>query len=102
RNGGWPLTMFLAPQDQRPFFWGTYFSHETPYGMPAFTDVLKRVSEYYSGHLDDLRQQSEALMSALGDLTPPVAGADLELSAKPLQLARDALGQTFDSRYGGF
>ena len=25
RGGGWPLTMFLSPHDQRPFFGGTYF-----------------------------------------------------------------------------
>ena len=25
RGGGWPLTMFLSPRDQRPFFGGTYF-----------------------------------------------------------------------------
>jgi uncharacterized protein YyaL (SSP411 family) len=25
RGGGWPLTMFLAHDDQRPFFGGTYF-----------------------------------------------------------------------------
>src|SRR6476620_12068079 len=24
RGGGWPLTMFLSPKDQRPFFGGTY------------------------------------------------------------------------------
>ncbi len=25
RSGGWPLTMFLCHDDQRPFFGGTYF-----------------------------------------------------------------------------
>src|SRR5215208_1615506 len=25
RGGGWPLTMFLTPDDQVPFFGGTYF-----------------------------------------------------------------------------
>ena len=28
RSGGWPLTMMLAPADQRPFFGGTYFPKE--------------------------------------------------------------------------
>jgi uncharacterized protein YyaL (SSP411 family) len=27
-GGGWPLTMFLTPDDQRPFFGGTYFPRE--------------------------------------------------------------------------
>ncbi len=41
RGGGWPLTMFLSPRDQRPFFGGTYFPPEPRHGMPAFTDVLR-------------------------------------------------------------
>ena len=28
RSGGWPLTMFLAPDDHIPFFGGTYFPPE--------------------------------------------------------------------------
>jgi uncharacterized protein YyaL (SSP411 family) len=34
RTGGWPLTMFINPDDQRPFFGGTYFPNEARYGMP--------------------------------------------------------------------
>ena len=33
RNGGWPLTMFLSP-DQTPFFGGTYFPKAARYGLP--------------------------------------------------------------------
>ena len=45
RNGGWPLTMFLSPEDQRPFFGGTYFPREQRHGMPPFTQVLMRVAD---------------------------------------------------------
>ena len=44
RSGGWPLTMFLAHDDQRPFFGGTYFPPQARFGMPAFRDVLTRVA----------------------------------------------------------
>jgi uncharacterized protein YyaL (SSP411 family) len=37
--GGWPLTVFLTP-DQVPIFTGTYFPKERRYGMPAFREVL--------------------------------------------------------------
>ena len=46
RSGGWPLTMFLAHDDQRPFFGGTYFPKEARYGLPAFKDILQRVAQY--------------------------------------------------------
>src|ERR1700742_1195387 len=39
-SGGWPLTMFLAPDDQQPFFGGTYFPKVARQGMPAFADIL--------------------------------------------------------------
>jgi len=45
RSGGWPLTMFLTPDDQRPFFGGTYFPDTPRYGMPSFRQVLERVAE---------------------------------------------------------
>ena len=44
RNGGWPLTMFLTP-DQVPFFGGTYFPNTARHGMPGFPDLLKRVAK---------------------------------------------------------
>src|ERR1700750_2579701 len=51
RNGGWPLTMFLTP-DQLPFFGGTYFPNAPRYGMPGFGDLLKRVRQVYDENLD--------------------------------------------------
>jgi uncharacterized protein YyaL (SSP411 family) len=46
RGGGWPLTMFLTPQ-QVPFFSGTYFPKQPRYQMPGFLDLLPRVAEFY-------------------------------------------------------
>src|SRR5262245_64723254 len=43
RGGGWPLTMFLAHDDRRPFFGGTYFPPESRHGMPGFPTLLDRV-----------------------------------------------------------
>ena len=51
RGGGWPLTMFLMHEDQRPFFGGTYFP---PRGAltacPAFRELLLQVARYYREH----------------------------------------------------
>jgi uncharacterized protein YyaL (SSP411 family) len=102
RSGGWPLTMFLTHEDQRPFFGGTYFPKEGRHGMPSFADVLKRVAEYYHEHQQDLRQQSEELVRALDELTPPAAAGNLEFNAEPLTAARAHASQQFDSHYGGF
>jgi uncharacterized protein len=102
RSGGWPLTMFLMPDDQRPFFGGTYFPKTPRYGLPSFQEVLQRVAQYYREHEPALREQSDALMRAFDELNPAPAAADTTLSSAPLELARRLLGETFDAVYGGF
>jgi uncharacterized protein YyaL (SSP411 family) len=101
RNGGWPLTMFLSHEDQRPFFGGTYFPNEPRYGMPAFTEILKRVAEYYSSHQAELRQQNEQFMQAFDELVPPPVEGQ-QINADPLRACRDVMARTFDGNYGGF
>ena len=102
RSGGWPLTMFLTHDDQRPFFGGTYFPREARFGLPSFRDLLRRVSEYYRDHEQELRSQNDALMSAFSELNPPPPSADIQLTDKPLRDARAQLAKTFDPRNGGF
>ncbi len=102
RSGGWPLTMFLAPGTQRPFFGGTYFPKEPRYGMPAFTDLLRRVSEFYRTHREDIAKQSEALQQAFAEMSPPAAAADAPLTLAPLDTAREKLAEEFDAQFGGF
>jgi uncharacterized protein YyaL (SSP411 family) len=102
RSGGWPLTMFLTHDDHHPFFGGTYFPKEARHGLPAFTDILRRVSEYYRLHETELRQQNDALKAAFAELTPPPASADTQLTDAPLKAARELLGRTFDGQFGGF
>jgi uncharacterized protein YyaL (SSP411 family) len=102
RGGGWPLTMFLTHDDQRPFFGGTYFPKEARYGLPAFKDVLQRVAAYYREHAPELKKQNEALMAAFAELTPKPIGPDSELTDAPLAACRAQLARGFDARNGGF
>ena len=103
RGGGWPLTMFLAPHDQRPFFGGTYFPKEPRYGMPAFTDLLRRVAEFYRSARADIAQQGDALHRACSaSCTPPPAAAGAALDRAPLAAAREQLAREFDAQFGGF
>ena len=102
RSGGWPLSMFLTHDDQKPFFGGTYFPRESRYGLPAFRDVLLRVSEYYAAHAGELRKQNEALMRALEGLDPPAAPGAVQLDATPLGACRAQLARMFDAQHGGF
>ena len=102
RGGGWPLTMFLTHDDQRPFFGGTYFPRESRYGLPGFADLLHRVVEFYHAHEPEMRAQNAALVAALAELNHPPAAAGTELSDAPLKRCRAQLAASFDRRYGGF
>ncbi len=101
RAGGWPLTMFIDPDDQRPFFGGTYFPKEAKYGMPGFVELLESVSRYYAEQRDDARAQGAKIVEVFDQLAPPPA-TGVALTAAPLAGARAVLGENFDRDYGGF
>ena len=102
RGGGWPLTMFLHPDDQRPFFGGTYFPKERRYGMPAFGELLQSVASYYDEKQDEVREQSARLDDILRRLEPAPAAQGTGLGAGPIQAVRTQLAESFDGDFGGF
>ncbi|HET7675222.1 MAG TPA: thioredoxin domain-containing protein, partial [Gammaproteobacteria bacterium] len=100
RAGGWPLTVFLAPDDLTPFFAGTYFPREPRHGLPDFKTVLTRIDEYYRTHRADIRGQAAALAEALASMHPPAAAG--EPDEEVLEKALQALAEQYDRRHGGF
>ena len=101
RPGGWPLTVFINPDDQRPFFAGTYFPKDARYGMPAFSDLLQRVADYFSENKEEVQSQGQQLHDIFGRLEPKGIGDDVELTAEPLHAARVKIAESFDREFGG-
>ena len=102
RSGGWPLTVFLDPDDLIPFFAGTYFPKEPRYGMPSFRDVLTRVAEFHRDHQDDLHKQNAALRDVFLRIAAETTGSTGELHKAPLDTAFRSLAESFDPHCGGF
>jgi hypothetical protein len=102
RGGGWPLTLVLTPEDQTPFFAGTYFPRTPRYGMPAFTDLLRRIEAFYRTRGGEINRQNAALLNALQSVNPAPLAGDVTLNGEPLEMARRQLESSFDARYGGF
>src|SRR6202021_94535 len=71
-HGGWPLTVFLTPQ-QKPFYGGTYFPKEDKhYGnhtLPGFKTVLKAVNKAWHNERDDIENNGTRLTSAIAAIT---------------------------------
>jgi uncharacterized protein YyaL (SSP411 family) len=108
RPGGWPLTMFLTPDTQVPFFGGTYFPKVARHGQPAFGDVLERVADFYRTRGAEVTREGNAIVAALErlDATDPVpaagAPAPRPLDTAPFETARAVMDANFDERHGGF
>ncbi len=102
RGGGWPLTLFLTPDQQTPFFAGTYFPNQPRYGMPAFQDILRKVAAAYQQRRADVTQQAEAITHYLQRLATPQQAVTGELNDAPLQASREQLEASFDEVQGGF
>jgi len=100
RGGGWPLTMFLAP-DGTPFFGGTYFPKQARYNLPGFTQLLESVAHAWHTQRDDIVEQGVSFRAALAqsDAQPTSDGA---LDPAPIQAAIAGIQQGFDPVYGGF
>jgi uncharacterized protein len=101
RGGGWPLTMFLLPDDQRPFFGGTYFPPQARHGLPAFRDLLVHVARYFHEHGAELRKPAAEVVAAIEQIQ---AGAlsTAPLTAAPIADCRTQLQRLFDADTGGF
>lgn len=68
-QGGWPMNLFLAPDDLVPFYGGTYFPVDPRYGRPGFLQVLQAVRRFYDAEKTQLAGQKQKLLSFLQNTT---------------------------------
>ena len=99
--GGWPLTMFLAP-DGTPFFGGTYFPKTARYGLPGFAGLLARVNEIWRDKRAEIGEQNQQVRIAFSRTLPAGSVHRSELSDVPVRAMLENLRANFDTRYGGF
>jgi len=98
-SGGWPMTVFLTPE-QQPFFAGTYFPPTDKFGRPGFPTLLTRIAEVW-------REDRESLEARAAELTEHVReqsqlGRAASVSGDVLSEAVKQLSAVFDPRWGGF
>lgn len=89
-QGGWPLNVFLTPDERVPFYGGTYFPVEPRYGRPGFLEVLQAINRFYNTEPSKLEtfkseilgnlQQSAMLSGVTAELSREVFQNGLELN----------------------
>jgi uncharacterized protein YyaL (SSP411 family) len=99
-HGGWPLNVFLTPE-QVPFYAGTYFPPDERGGMPSWGRVLSAVTDAWDTKRDEIRAGGDRIARRLQ------GGALLQPNPDPidpagLDAAVDSLRQAFDPNHGGF
>ncbi len=72
-QGGWPLTMFLAP-DGSPMFGGTYWPPEPRWGRPSFRQILHAVDKAWAEKRQALLSQGDNLKAFLAEMSAPKGG----------------------------
>ncbi|MBQ0037341.1 MAG: thioredoxin domain-containing protein [Clostridiales bacterium] len=95
--GGWPLTVFLTPE-QKPFFAGTYFPKHSRYGQPGLVELSQEIAHLWRNDRDSLLRSCEEIAAAIS--------VQHERNGEPrqelLQSACDTLRCSFDGKWGGF
>ncbi|MFI5303902.1 MAG: thioredoxin domain-containing protein [Nitrospiria bacterium] len=100
RSGGWPLTMFLTPQ-QIPFYGGTYFPPEDRYNIPGFPRVIEAVSKAYRENREEVIRNTSHVLERLAQIAKirPNSG---DVSPDLIKESVATLIPYYNPTYGGF
>ena len=99
-RGGWPMTVFLAP-DGRPFFGGTYFPSSPRHGMASFSQLMENIHDVWLHRRDDLLEQADRITEAITDQAR-VNADPTQPGIEVLHRAGAALRAQHDAAWGGF
>lgn len=98
-SGGWPLTVFLTPE-QKPFWAGTYLPKTGRYGRMGLLELLDAVKRQWNGDRTRLLEAGDEIAELLRQAPSGVTSA--EPGRELLRQAAALFRQSFDRRWGGF
>src|SRR5690348_4117351 len=101
-QGGWPMTVFMTP-DQQPFFCGTYYPRD------YFRQLVLNISQAWRDQRDDVTDRARHVATALAENAAATAAALRGQPDEPGPVFRQAadvalqgLSQDYDAALGGF
>lgn len=102
--GGWPLNVFLTPEG-KPFYGGTYFPPRTAFNRPAWTDILRGVSDAWVNKREDIGLQAENMTAHLVQASQFGNASDQDenpFTEESVHSMTAELLKTADTKDGGF
>lgn len=99
-HGGWPLSMFLTP-DQKPYLGGTYYPPFAKYNRPGFAEVLQQAHDMFIGNKDQLDARSQNILQKISQQNRAGKARGVP-NDELIQGAVDIFTERFDEDHGGF
>lgn len=97
-SGGWPLTIFMTPE-QKPFFAGTYFPKHGRYGHLGLMELLERVADLWKNNREELLRAGNQITEAINRKQEY---SRQDPSRELVEQAYTQLARQFDHQRGGF
>ena len=100
-HGGWPMSVFLEPNELKPFYAGTYFPKEDSGSRRGFMSVLNFMSQNFVNNREAIDKQADAVANAVVNrlTVSPIAAP---INSKTVQEGVSSLLVREDKTYGGF
>lgn len=100
-RGGWPISLFLEPNELKPFFGGTYFPKHDRGGRRGLITLMTFVHDKWTNNGKQVSQQADivanAVISRLTSKQEPTL-----LTSKVVEKGISSLLASYDSSLGGF
>jgi len=100
-RGGWPMSVWLEPDELRPVYAGTYFPAEPKHNMPSFPQVIEAIDRAWREQRDEMLQNAERVAEAIGGEMSK-RGRAVPLSETDVNDAVNRLMSIYDAEDGGF
>ena len=100
-HGGWPMSVFLEPNELKPFYAGTYFPKEDRGTRKGFMTILTFMSQNFENNREAVDKQANAVANAVvSRLT--AAPETANVNSKTVQEGISSLLAREDKKHGGF
>lgn len=99
RPGGWPLSVFITP-DQEPFYIGTYFPKIPKHNLPAFPQIIERLSKFFKEEKGALGKQTLQLKEIINSMKPDKSEL-INITLEDIENTVSTLFKNYDSTNGG-
>lgn len=100
-HGGWPMSVFLEPNELKPFYAGTYFPKEDRGTRKGFMSILTFMSQNFENNREAVDKQANAVANAVvSRLT--AAPETANVNSKTVQEGISSLLAREDKKHGGF